>query len=99
MVEVSTQTTQTKLEMKHQRTTVTTTKQQRPILAEHKRSDSEFTTALRVLDFFRDFMIIDVIDENAKTGSLKPIEVTMESNGITKKKKKKKKERKSNIFK
>ena len=60
--EVSTQTTHTKLDMKHQRTTVTTTKQPRAIHAEHKRSDSIVTTAFRVLDFFYSFMIIDVVD-------------------------------------
>ncbi len=67
-----TQTTQNKLDMKHQRTTVTSTKQPRPIHAEHKRSDSIVTTVFRVLDFFHDFMIVDVIEENAKTFSLKP---------------------------
>jgi hypothetical protein len=80
--EVSIQTTHTKLDMKHQRTTVTSTKQPRPIHAEHKRSDSIVTTALRVLDFFHDFMIVDVIDENAKFTSLKPIKNPIESNGI-----------------
>ncbi len=79
---VSTEATQNKLDMKHQRTTVTTTKQQRPIHAEHKRSDSKMTTAFRVPDFFNDFMIIDVKDENAKFTSLNPVEITIESNGI-----------------
>ena len=70
--------------MKDQRTTVTTTKQQRPIHAEHKRSDSTISTAFRVLDFFHDFMIVDVIDENAQTVNLNPIKVTMQSNGTNK---------------
>ena len=68
--DISTQTTQNKLDMKHQRTTITTTKQQRPIYAEHKRLDSIFTTAFRVLDCFHDFMIVDVIDLYARSSRL-----------------------------